>query len=137
MLDSWPSDSPLFFAFLRALKSLALTVIFLVPPLILSLIGSCCVSLLYRATLHNQKLGRILGYLLGFSAFGAALGLLAGWPKEPLIEKLLPPFLAFFTGFVAYLTNKETSEELRSLAPGAIIAFLQSVLFSYFYVRFY
>jgi Na+/H+-dicarboxylate symporter len=136
-LDSASTGSALSFALSRAWKSTALTTILLVPPLVFSALCSLGISVLYRSTVKALPRGRVLGYLLGFSAFGACLGLLAGWPKEPLIDKLLSPFLAFFTGFMAYLTNKETSEELRNLAPGAVIAFLLCVLFSYAYLRFY
>ena len=116
-----------------AFESSILRIIHLSPPILVSTGTAIAMAVLYGKSLEKTSGRNLLGYIFCFGIFGASLGLMAGSAQEPLINKLLSPFLALFTSFIAYITKKETPGDLQAAAPGAIGTFLISIMFSYYY----
>ena len=80
------ADSKVFSAIPRAVEAAALALVFLVPPLTFLFVSTLGAAFLGGRNVPEIPRSRVSGYLLGFAVFGSCLGLLAGWPADPLLR---------------------------------------------------
>jgi hypothetical protein len=116
-------------AALRALK--------LLLPLGVFVLGISLSVAAYYAVVVKIAWRRTYGLVFMFAGFGGTIGLFLGSSATPIISALLPPIITLIAGYAAYLTNKELTAEVRSLVPGAMIAFQACLLFGFWYIDYF
>ena len=74
-----------------------------------------------------------LTILIAFSLLGTLIGIFTGASREPIMQGLLPAFITFITGLVAYLASKDVLKSWAALVPSCLVVLLLTAVLSSFY----
>ncbi|MBI1761837.1 MAG: hypothetical protein HYR56_10415 [Acidobacteria bacterium] len=101
----------------------------------------CTVLVVAVAWFYNRfaksEVWRTSVFIGVFAAFGATIGIFIGASSSPTIASILPTVITLISSYLAFTVTKDMPQEFQVVVPGALLAFLASLLFSTFYMKFW